>query len=108
MVEVKTNEQGGKSIAVNKLENGESIIVTKDKYIDGRQASGKYGPCWVCSVNYEDEEVVFFLNKEEEATAFANTGGIGDKVKITMTKEMFTTKTGKDGVRKNLSFEQVE
>lgn len=107
-MEIKTNDQGGKSIPVNKLDNGESIIVTKDKYIDGREANGKYGPCWVCSVNYEDEDVVFFLNKEEEAQAFASTGGIGDKVMITMTKEMFTNSQGKDGVRKNLSFEKVE
>ncbi len=61
-----------------------------------------------CAVLYEGEECSFFLNEKEHET-YSITGGEGDKVKITLTKDIVPNKkTGAEMVVQNLHFELVE
>lgn len=97
---------------VGGLSNGNHIIVEK-AFVEGQAvASTKYfnkdgSPqvSYTCKAKYNDQDVSFWLN-ENEHTKFAAVGGVGDKVKITLTKEtMVNPRTGVEMLINRLSFE---
>ena len=60
-----------------------------------------------CTVDYQGEEVSFVLY-EQDHQAFADCGGVGDQVKISVTKEpRFNKKTGAESLVEVLHFERV-
>lgn len=78
---------------VGGLTNGNHIVVEKS-FADGtpipstlyKNKDGSPQVSFSCKVKYNGQDVSFFLN-EAEHSKFAAIGGIGDKVKITLTKE---------------------
>ncbi len=89
------------------LKDGNHVIVTKN-FAEGRPINMSTYTIYSCGVRYKDEDVSFILN-EKEHSAYANTGGVGDKVKITLRKETFTNPiNGNEQIAKRLYFEKVE
>lgn len=89
------------------LDNGNHIIVEKTNFAEGMAINGKFGTSYSCRVTYRGEEVSFFLN-EKEHQQYAQTGDVGDSVKITLTKEPFVNKkTGVEMLFNKLTFELV-
>ena len=70
------------------LADGEYIIVEKTNFVEGRAVNTQYGTSYSCGVKYNNEDVNFWLD-EKEHTKYAETGGLGDKVKILNLKETF-------------------
>ena len=97
---------------VGGLSHGNFIIVEKafaeGKPIPSTLYKNKDGSPQVsfnCGVKYNGQDVSFFLNEAEHAK-FAAIGGIGDKVKITLTKEpMVNPMSGIEMLVPRLSFE---
>ena len=107
-IQVKTNGQY-KSLDVGTLGNGNHIIVTKNfatsKRMEGvAKATGKPYLFWSAGVTYNGEKCTFAINKEEQAKAFDECGGVDDRIKVTLTKEILQNKKGIDYVKKTLSF----
>lgn len=76
-----------KNIDLKQLQDGEYVIVEK-KFAEGRGVQGKFGKTYSCAVTYEGEDVTFWLReKYQEHQRYAETGGVGDKVKVTATEE---------------------
>jgi len=100
-------ENGEKKVKVAGIEDGNYIIVTK-KFAEGKACPDKgYGISYICAVEYEGEDVGFFL-KDYEHDTYKDLGGVGDKVKISLKKEMKTNKkTGAVIEAQTLSFEQA-
>ena len=115
MVEQKLDivEKGEyKNIDLRKLDNDNHIIVEK-LFLECREqkATGRDGSSYTffpTIVKYGEDEVGMVLPKEEVAKEFADIAGVGDKVKITLQKEMYVDKKGKDRVAKKYLFEKVE
>lgn len=88
------------------LDNGNYVIVEK-VYAEGRAVDTKYGISYACKVKYKGTEVSFWL-KDFEHEKYKTCGGIGDKVKITLSKEPFVNKkTGVEMLLNKLKFEKV-
>jgi hypothetical protein len=76
-----------KNIDLKQLQDGEYIIVEK-RFVEGRVYDGKFGKSYSCAVIYEGEDVTFWLReKYTEHQRYAETGGIGDKIKVTAKEE---------------------
>lgn len=76
-----------KNLDLKQLQDGEFIIAEK-VFAEGRPYDGKFGKTFSCKVNYEGEEVTFWLReKYTEHQRFAECGGVGDKIKITAKEE---------------------
>ncbi len=115
MTEKKLNvtENGKfKNIDVYSLNNGEEVTVSK-RFADARKidmpAKGDRSAYsfFSAAVSYAGEDVSFIIKKQPEADAFNSVGGIGDNVKVSLTKEIYTDKKGVDRVKKTLSFAKV-
>lgn len=105
-IQIKQNGQY-KNLDLRDMNNGDTIVVTKNKYAEGKEFEGKYGKFFNVQVEYQGEECSMIINKVEEHGAFASCGGVGDKVKITMHKEIKKNKMGREYVARSLTFEQV-
>lgn len=103
-LKIRTNDKGYKNIDVKEIPSDNSIVVKK-RYAEGRPITGKFGTSYSCSVEYEGEDVGFFL-KEYQHESFATTGGEGDLVKITAKDA--TTKPDKDGKTRNYKIFEFE
>lgn len=88
------------------LEDGNHIVVEKI-YKDAIEKTGTYGKFYGCKVLYKGEQVSFILNPKEYAE-FAAQGDIGDKVKITLKKEVkLNPKSGIEMIVSKLHFLKV-
>jgi hypothetical protein len=125
-LEVQTVNKGGKvyknlNLKANAkkgtkgIDPGNYIIVEK-VYAEGKKfesptlqdAKGNPVVSYSCQVKYNGEDASFWLNPKEHAS-YATCGGIGDKVKISLTREEKTNRmTGAEMLVKVLSFEKVE
>lgn len=85
----------------------DNFIIVEKIYAEGYENPGNYGLSYSCKVIYLGEEVSFWLD-EEEHDAYKEVGGVDDKVKITLTKEMLTNAKGRDYIKQILTFELVE
>jgi len=94
------------------LDDGNFVIVEKI-FAEGYEKVMKEGTpdeyrFYNCKVNYLGEECSFLLYENEHGK-FAEQGGIGDKVKITLTKvTKVNPKTNVEMLVPTLSFEKVE
>lgn len=82
---------------------GEKHIEVEKMFPNGLKKQGQYGDYWIYRVRYLDQEVSFFLNKQNEADALDNLGDIGSKIKITG----FVDDTGKFPAHK-FNFELIQ
>ena len=128
-LEIKENGQF-KNIDLRKINNGESIVVTK-KFADTirTEKPGKFKPenTWMCIrtvLEYKGEDVGTFINgyygletgdkgnkyveAESVADRFDACGEVGDKVRITMKKELGVNAKEKEIAVYDLQFEKVE
>lgn len=115
MVEQKLDiiEKGSfKNIDLRKLDNGNHVIVEKlfleCMTKEFKNAQGQSYNFYPTRVKYGEEEVGMSFNKEEDAVAFNEVAGVGDKVKVNMTKEMYQDAKGQDRVARKFFFEKVE
>lgn len=98
-----------KNIDAYSLNNGEYFVCVKD-YAEARKISmpavgdKKAYDFFSAGVTYAGEKVGFIIKKQEEATAYNVCGGVGDSVKVSLTKEIYTDKKGVDRVKKTLNF----
>jgi len=98
-----------KNIDAYSLNNGEHFTATK-KFAGARKidmpAKGDRKPYsfFSAGVTYDGTDVSFIIKKQAEADAFDACGGIGDTVKVSLTKEIYTDTKGVDRVKKTLSF----
>lgn len=75
-------EDGKPVIQHQGLEPGESTILEKVDFAEGRlMPGGQFGPSYSCTAIYDGEKVSFFL-KEYEHEQWKVCGGVGDKVKV--------------------------
>jgi len=89
------------------LEKDNYVIVEKT-FAEGREHVSQYGKSYSCGVSYRGEDVTFWLS-EKEHIVYKELGGIGDRVKITLTKESFVNKkSGVEMLYNKLNFELVE
>lgn len=100
-------EEGG-------IQSGNHVIVEK-VFVDGGtgiesklffKKDGSPEISFACKVIYDGVEAAFFLNEKEHA-AYASCGGIGDKIKISLTKETYFDLKGTERIAKKLSFVKV-
>ena len=116
-LEITTNQvrdKTYKNIDLRILENNASITIEK-KFLGLREVNvparnGKEPYSFYSGqVNYDGEENVgMSLSNKEVADSFEACGGIGDKIRITLNKEMYVDKRGMDRVAKKFTFELVE
>jgi hypothetical protein len=86
------------------LDNGNYVVVEKVREVETKS---DFGISHLCIVKYKGVECSFFLN-EKEYPGYSAVGGIGDKVKITLTKEPYINKkTGVEQIANKLTFEGV-
>jgi len=117
-LEIKVNNKNGKeykNLDINELEDGNYVIVTKDGFNEAKEFAGKFGKGYICSILYKDTNCSFILNKEDLVKQFNTLCGLGDSLKISMSKKIGKInffKDGKkqtrDGVIKNITIEKVE
>lgn len=94
------------------IEDGNYVIVEK-VFAEGYEKVMKEGTpdeykFYNCKVKYQEEEASFLLY-ENEHKFFAEQGGIGDKVKITLNKvAKINPKTNVEVLVPTLTFEKVE
>lgn len=111
-------EKKGKYLNLNTmaLADGDTLIFTKN-YASCRELAkqssydeNKTYTLYSCQVTYNGEVVSFLLKRKEDAQAFNETGGIGDKVKMTC-KYVIVEKTVRGVVKKvveqRFNFEKV-
>jgi len=82
----------------------DNYIIVEKIDVEGYEKDGQYGKSYAWKVMYENEEVSFWLNgksAEKDNKSLIDCGGMGTKVKISLTKE------GKYKVD-TLHFEKVE
>jgi len=68
---------------------GEKIVVEKIKYAEGLKIEKFDRPSYICNVLYKDTECSFFL-KEEEHKDFAASGGVGDKIELSIENQEYS------------------
>jgi K+-transporting ATPase A subunit len=102
-INLKPNfKKGVKGLAIDN-----HIIVEKTKYAEGREIKTKFGSMYSCLVRYKDTDVSFICSDKEHAS-YVKAGGVGDKIKILMTKFTWTNRqTGMESSVPRLSFEVV-
>jgi len=101
-------DENNKKIVVDQgLKPDESLEVVK-KFAEGREVVTKYGTSYSCGVEYQGEEMSFWLD-EKQHEKYKNLGGEGDKVRITCKLETyFDKRVGVDKTIEVLFFEKVE
>lgn len=102
----KDNKTGG---FISGLTVGNYVIVEKlfaEGYKNTKTYNGKEVNSFSCKVIYKGEEVSFWLN-EAEHDAFAETGGVGDDIKVTLNSAEYRFK-GETKTKFVLAFEDVE
>lgn len=88
------------------LEVGNHIVVEKT-IVDGLKVAGRYGDSYSCKADYAGQEISFWLNPIEHEQ-WASTGGVGDKVKISLEEVTKTNKkSGAKQIFNNLVFETI-
>lgn len=106
---IETNGQH-KNLNLKNLDNGNHVIVEK-KYAETKLMEGTSGKTgkpyrfYTAKVMYDGQEVGIAVNDDTDAKLFNDCGGIGDKVKITCSKEIRKNKVGKDFVKTSFKFE---
>jgi len=106
----KVGDREFRNINVKEISTTEEafIIVEKDKYnAPYKKDMGTY-QMLTFSVKYKDTECTFVSFTEELEEQWEEVAGIGDKVKIIHSKEMYVDKKKVDRVRHNISFEKVD
>ena len=104
-------DKNTKAVVMQGLEDGEFIIIEKGNFAEGRSVMsgvGQNGKPWnmfSCAVKYNGDDVSFILY-DRDHEAYADCGGVGDKLKISLTEEKMVTPMGKRLIDK-LSFEIV-
>jgi hypothetical protein len=114
--ELKIKENGKyKNLDLNELEDGNYVVVQKDGFNEAKEFDGKFGKGYICTVLYKGEKCTFILNKKDLAEKFNNIAGLGDALKISISKKIGKItfkKDGKvqsrDGVIKTISIDNVE
>ncbi len=114
----KFDLKDGKKVVLNQgLEDGNFVIVTKQfesgmLIKEGPIDAKTHKPTYVLygvRVKYKDEENVSFTLFEKDHEAFSKVGGIGDKIKIELNKEVYVNpNTGMEGISEKLTFSLVE
>jgi hypothetical protein len=75
-------ENGAPVVLAQGLTDGESIIVTKKNFAEGRPVPMGTYTFYSCFVEYEGQDVSFGLS-EKQHSRWKAVGGVGDKVSIT-------------------------
>jgi len=97
-------------VNLNDIDNGSYTIVEKvfaeAKLMEGVSAKTKEPyRFYSCKVKVDEQEVYMTLKTDDQAKIFNSIGGIGDRVKITATKNILKNKAGKDFVKTTFTFE---
>ena len=83
----------------------DTYIVVEKVFAEGYENDGKFGKSYSCKVSYKGDEVTFWLN-EKEHTIYKDIGGVGDNVKIYLTRESYMNpKSGLEITYNKLNFE---
>jgi len=89
------------------LEDGNFVIIEKT-FAEGREVTMPTHTFYSCGARYKDTDISFILNPKEHEI-YKNTGGVGDRVKITLKKEPYVNPmTGAEGIAKRVYFEVVD
>jgi hypothetical protein len=101
-------EDGKKVITQQGINPGESAILEKI-FAEGQERDGKFGTFFSCKAKLETGDEVSFILNPKQHEAFRTCGGVGDKVRETVTKETFINpKNGNEGMYEALNFDLVE
>lgn len=84
----------------------DNYIIVEKLFAEGREINGKFGSYYSAGVLYKNQEVSFLLN-EAEHNQYAQTGGIGDRIKVTCFEHKFKF-NNMNGSTPRLKFELVE
>lgn len=98
-----------KPIVLNKGLEANNFVIVEKRFPEGMKIEKPTYTMFNCGVIYKGEECGFLLMNEFDHKKYAECGGIGDKVKITLVEEESVDKmTGKKTMYDNLKFELVE
>jgi hypothetical protein len=110
-------KDGKKETLFQGLDDGNFVIVTKSQYAEGKKFEKVAYDSFLCNVNYKGTECTIWFTQpkadklgtlETEYMKYCLTGGVGDKVKITLKKELkINKKTGAENLVDTLLFERV-
>lgn len=117
---VKTRYKWDKAKKQFVLENGKKVVVEQGLPINtyvvveklqaaGYENKGEFGSSFSCKVKYQDKDCSFWLKDtktQPDHANYAKCGGIGDKVKISCTKETVVVR-GEEKLAEVLHFEKV-
>lgn len=108
-----TTKKNYKNIDAYSMNNGDHFFAKKRTEALARQidmpavGENRAYSFWSAMVTHENNDCSFIIKKKDEAAAYDACGGVGDTLKVTLTKEMYVDKKGVDRVAKKLSFEKV-
>lgn len=106
-ITLKTRVNRATGVVNQGLAVGNHIFVTKEDFEEAFEIDKGSYKLYSCKVDYKGEVVSFLLNRDDEVAEWNNTGGVGDRVKITAVTIPYVFK-GEKKTRLGLSFELVE